>query len=226
MPAVNGETLLYAADVGPLNDSALFETALAAVSAERREKTMRYAFRADQNLSLGAELLLRKALRDFGLKNYEPSFRTGEHGKPYLVGEEMPFFSLSHAGSWVLCAVSPDECGCDIEKIRDIDRNLARRFFCPGETLAIEQEAGEAQKADMFFRLWTLKESYMKATGLGMSLPFDAFEISLAGGVPVLLGESAKDYHFEEYGEIQGYKTALCTTGNGSRAELNIKDIL
>lgn len=224
--AVKSETLLYAADVSPLHDSALFEAALAAVSAGRREKTLRYAFRADQNLSLGAELLLQKALRDFGLKEPVPSFKTGEHGKPYLVGDEVPFFSLSHAGSWVLCAVSSGECGCDIEKIRNIDLNIARRFFCPGEVRAIEQEAGETQKADMFFRLWTLKESYMKATALGMSLPFDAFEISLTGGVPALLGESAKDYRLEEYGEIEGYKTALCTTVIGSRAELKIKDIL
>lgn len=223
---MKSETLLYAADITPLNDSALFETSLAVVSAERREKTMRYAFRADRNLSLGAELLLHKALRDFGLKDFVPSFRTGEHGKPYLVGEGMPFFSLSHAGSWVLCAVSSDECGCDIEKIRDIDLSIARRFFCLGETLTIEQETGEVQKADMFFRFWTLKESYMKATALGMSLPFDAFEISLADGVPVLLGQSEKDYHLEEYDEIQGYKTALCTTRIGGRAQLKIKDIL
>lgn len=212
--------LLYASDVSPLKDSELYGAAYAAAGEERRKKADRCRLTADKKRSLGAGLVLNKALRDYGIDNSVSGFITGEYGKLYLTGVNSPYFSLSHSGNWVLCAVSPFECGCDIEKINKIDINIAKRFFCPDEYRAIEEIPDDSGKAEMFFRFWTLKESYIKATGLGMSQSLCEFNIILTGDKPVLQSENQSAYSFAEFDGINGYKVALCTLGDISGAEL------
>ena len=86
----------------------------------------------------------------------------------------MAFFNVSHAGDYVVGVLSDCEVGCDIEKNANAPLEVAEHYFYHSE-LAYIKAAKNKDKA--FFTLWTLKESYMKMTGRGMSLPLDSFEV-------------------------------------------------
>ena len=171
------DTKLYLADVRPLTDGALFSKLLPTVSEARRAKVAAFKNETARRLSLGAGLLLRFALREEGLTAGEPALTA--YGKPFFPALPDFHFSLSHSGERVLCAVSPFPVGCDIEEPRRYDPALARRFFHPDES-ALLFSLPEAEQPAAFYRLWTCKESFMKAVGLGLSLPLSDFAVNLA----------------------------------------------
>lgn len=212
--------LLLSADAGVLTDDLLFETAYVRASDKRKLKTDRYRFRKDKCASLGAELLLRKALGDLGISEFAFSF--GKAGKPYLAGQNGLFFNLSHSGNYVLCAVSDHEIGCDIEIVKDIDLHIAKRFFHRNEYEVIASQSTDRAKRELFFRYWTLKESFLKATGLGMKLPLDQFEIVLKDDVSVIQNVDRRCYSFREYSAFDGSQCAVCTADAPFAADLTV----
>lgn len=222
MPSPESRTILYAADVSVLENPALYARAYASSSPQRREKADKYKHGRDKYLALGAELLLRYGLCQAGLSELPLSLEFGEHGKPYLKDSDI-FFSLSHSGDWAVCAVSDIEVGCDIERIRPVDLKLARRFS-PEEYSAIIS-ADEENRLELFFRCWTLKESFMKATGLGLKLPLNEFQIVMENEISVIQSANDLSYGFREFSEISGYRCAVCTAGAACDAELKIVEL-
>ena len=216
--------VLYAASVAPLADGERYASAYAAVSPARREKSDRFRFETDKRLCLGAELLLRHALRAEGLGEIPMVFTYGAQGKPYLKDGGV-FFSLSHSGEYVVCALAPFEVGCDVEQITTIDLNIARRFFFRSEYEDIAAQETQAARSDLFFRYWTLKESFMKVTGLGMKLPLDAFEIVHGGEITVRQSVDKRKYRFAEFDGLAGYKCALCASGDCRGAAAHMVDL-
>ena len=223
MERMTGGPLLLAADVSPLADAALYAAAWGLVSARRREKAQRFRFEKDRRLSLGAELLLRCALREAGLATETESIRTDDNGKPFFMDGRCSF-SLSHSGSWALCAVAGFELGCDMEELRPVDLKLARRF-CPQECADILAQPSEAERQLLFYRYWTLKESYMKATGLGLALPPDGFCIRLGQRITVSRAGVEQPYRFREFSEIPGCCCAVCGAGECGGAVLRTVDL-
>ena len=203
------ETLIYAADVTALSDAAVFEKGYAAVSAERREKIDLCRRDADKRLSLGAALLLRRALSDCGL-DPDCDIVRGEHGKPYIPGGA--FFNLSHSGKIAVCALSPFEVGCDVQEMTAVRERVAKRFFAPEEYAHVSSAGSEEERLDLFFRYWTLKESFLKVTGRGLSLPLGSFRIVLGGDISVIHSVDDREYRFFEY-PTDGYRCALCVAG-------------
>lgn len=203
------ETRLYLADAAPLADAALFRDLYLRATPARRAKVDGYRFPKDKRLSLAAGALLRHALAEAGV--LDPAFTRGPQGKPMLAGRNDVHFNLSHAGQRVLCAVSDQPVGCDVEQITDIELEVARRFFTSAEYACILAEAEPEGQQRMFFRLWTLKESFMKATGLGMALPLDAFSVDPAAR-PVTVKQKVctGDWHFQEYDPGDRYLCAVC----------------
>jgi 4'-phosphopantetheinyl transferase len=110
-------------------------------------------------------------------------------GKPRLAERPSVHFSLSHSGDQAVLAVSEQrEIGIDIERVRPLDHlDLARRYFHPNEAAAIESVRSTEQQLLAFFRIWTLKESVVKAVGKGLSLPLDTFEVSIATSPPTMV---------------------------------------
>ena len=98
----------------------------------------------------------------------------GEHGKPYLQDYPEVHFNLSHAGNRVMCVVSPEPAGCDIEGVESRE-HVESVIRCLAES---EQEAARASCVD-FFRIWTLKESILKLSGKGLLIRLNAFAVSL-----------------------------------------------
>ncbi len=207
------EVLVCCADAAELADEALFRRVLAAAPPERRERAERFRFRKDKQLSLAAWLLLDTMLRREGVRSY--SLEYGPQGKPALAGRARPQFNLSHSEERVMCAVSESEVGCDVERVRDIELGIARRFFYAGEYSYIMSGPDAAERRERFYRLWTLKESYMKATGLGMSLPLDGFEVTIGEGIGLRRAGEDRRWHFAEFDLEPGYKYAVCALSAG-----------
>ena len=213
-------TGLFAADVSVLEDERLYQLAYSLVTEERRRKVDAFRFQKDRRLCLGAELLLRAALRKQFDMTELPEVLPGSQEKPYFADPAAPRFSLSHSGTWVLCAVSDREVGCDVETVSPIDLKLAERFYTAGEYETIMREP-EEERQKTLFRFWTLKESFLKVTGLGLSgLPLNAFEITL--GTPPTVRQSVDEagYFFREYETIPGCCCALCVRNEEAGAEL------
>lgn len=178
------------------------------LSAARREKIERLRYEADKRLSLGAGLLLDQGLRRFGLREQTEAFGTVENGKPCLLNHPEIQFNLSHSGNMVMAAFSSCPVGCDVEKKQKARMDVAKRFFTPAEQRVLLAAKTEAERDLLFSRLWTLKESYLKVSGRGMAMPLDSFIIEL-GGQPRLVGESGKDYRFQEF-SLPDYCASVC----------------
>lgn len=106
-------------------------------------------------------------------------FVTGSHGKPYLMDQAVQF-NLSHAGDWLVMAVSAAQViGVDIEQVRPLSRldGLVQR--CLTEAECKNLPADVHQRTGLFLRYWTCKEAYLKATGTGLSHPMTQVPVEL-----------------------------------------------
>ena len=206
--------VLYAVRVDALTDPALFDAVSRCLSAQRAAALERLRSPAARRRCAGAGALLSYVL---GRHGYDPgaelSFSAA--GKPYLPGAPAFHFNLSHAGVWVICAVSSCEVGCDIEEVRPHIPGRILRHLPPEEQRLL---AAAADVPDLFFRLWTLRESYVKATGTGLTLPLPPVDLTLCEET------SASPYRFYEYEDFAGYHCAVCIKGGAVRPAVHITD--
>lgn len=152
------------------------------LSSEERGRAERFAFELDRQLFRCARGLARAALSACtpGVTPNEWVFSFGAHGKPEVAQPPSRLrFNVTHARACVACIVALDvDCGVDVEHV-ERRANLMR--LAEGVLTRRERQAlaalPDAERPDRFFRHWTLKEAYAKARGLGLSLPFDGFEV-------------------------------------------------
>ncbi len=166
---------VFAMTTRQLEDPEAFERYYQERSKDRREKIDRIRMPQDKRLSLAAGILLDEGLRTYGLREAEVRVCKGEYGKPYFPDFPEIHFNLSHSGSIALAVFTDREAGCDIEYRKRTNEALARRFFCRKEADWMLAAPGEKEKEERFYRIWTLKESFLKATGQGLHLPLDSF---------------------------------------------------
>ena len=199
-------TKLYIASTDALTDERLFACLAGTIPEARREKLAAFRHDGARRLSLAASLLLVRALRDEGL--HADEIAVTEYGKPWL--PELPDFrfSLSHSGSAALCAVSDEEIGCDIELPRGFDPAIAKRFFHPDEREWLFSHP-EPEQPEVFFRIWTCKESFIKALGLGLSLPLDSFSVIPGETVQLTQAVDARPWQLRSF-RYEGSFLALC----------------
>lgn len=200
---------LYCADVRSLEDSALYRRLYRALSDGRREKVDCVRPQKGKLLSLGAGALLEASLAELGV--FSPRLAEGPNGKPYLPDRPDLYFNISHSGSKVLCAVSGREVGCDVERVREAKLQVARRCFHPAEYETLMGCSDSAARDRLFYRFWTLKESFMKVTGYGFQLPPDRFCIQIEGkAISVMQNVDAQRYFFRSF-SAEDYEYALCS---------------
>ena len=112
--------------------------------------------------------------------------------------------------------------GVDVEYLRDMPRaeDLARRFFSPEEHADI-MRLPSGRRQEGFFRCWTAKEAYVKATGTGFSFPMDQFSVSLSSDEPARLirvagdPEAPQSWSMTAFNPETGYQAALAAQGSG-----------
>lgn len=168
-------------------DDATVAACAALLSGDELQRAERLRSAIDRNRYFVARGSLRQLLADW--LDTRPSaieFEYGPRGKPFLRGATPPQFNLSHAGGTALIAISSRRpVGVDIESLnRNLDfAALAGRFFSAGERAALSALPADRRK-HAFLTGWTRKESILKATGDGLSLPLDQFEVSLDVDAP------------------------------------------
>ncbi|MCC8141386.1 MAG: 4'-phosphopantetheinyl transferase superfamily protein [Lachnospiraceae bacterium] len=146
---------------------------------------MIYYCRWDNDSDLASHDLLKHAVEAY-LSEDQESFTVctdEEHGKPYV--QELPdvYFSITHSGGYWACAVGDCEVGLDLQEVRDRETDkIAKRFFHPSEIAWLKDK-----DAEEFFRIWAMKESYIKYTGKGLTEGLDYF--SVVDGVPAFQQE-------------------------------------
>ena len=201
---------IYLAKIDPSLSQERLDDLLQLISKENREKCYRFKFKEDALRTLYGELMVRHFLcQKFSFKNEEIELLKSDEGKPYIEGHPI-HFNISHAGDFVVCAFSEQAVGIDIEQIKEIELEIGRRFFCPSEYADLLAQKTTDQ-LDYFFTLWTLKESYMKWLGTGMSIPLDSFCFKITNaGISCLDDYRAVTSFFKQF-PIEGYKLSICS---------------
>jgi 4'-phosphopantetheinyl transferase len=143
----------------------------------------RFRFAADRNTYTAAHALVRFLLSETtGLPTRRWRYVAGEFGKPALAAEFSKWnlhFNISHTRGLVVCAIARQEIGVDVERSdRTVDLSIARHYFAP-EEVRILNSASPDQEGTIFFRFWSLKEAFIKATGEGLNRPLDSFSFAL-----------------------------------------------
>jgi len=201
------KTRIYLADCRVLEDITLAECLASSLPVPRQEKLARLREGQARRLSLGAGLLLVQALREEGLRPAD--YTVSSRGRPFFPSLPDFQFSLSHSGETAMCGVSAQPIGCDIEKARPFDVHLAERFFHPDEWAYLSSLPQDARE-EGFFRLWTRKESYMKALGLGFSLPMSSFALCADGTDALLSGGDGQRWFFRSFTAEDDCYCAVC----------------
>ncbi len=157
---------LYHCDVSKMSDDDFLK--LYNESDERRKKKAdRLRKKPLKKLSIAAGQLARQAIA-IELKTTPENvrFRIGTNGKPY-VEEKNIEFSISHSGDIAVCAVSDAPVGIDIEQIRDVNINVAKRLFTADEQMYVFEKWSISKQR--FYEVWTRKEAYVKKLGKTIS---------------------------------------------------------
>ena len=155
----------------PLNTSD-FARLICHVSPEKRARIARFWFWQDAHRALYGELLARFSIHQSLARPMDTiAFETTDKGKPFLSGEPGFHFNLSHSGDWVLCATADSPIGVDVERIKSLVPGTLAEVFTSDEHEVYER-LPEGHRVSFFYALWTIKESYAKATGLGLQLRF------------------------------------------------------
>jgi 4'-phosphopantetheinyl transferase len=166
------------ADIWLLDFSVLTENQIASHSSLLSPEEVERAqpLKRNQHHFVATRVLIRKALAYYtGTPSTALEFARREQGKPYLRNTPNPiYFNLSHSGNFAALAVTTaGEIGIDIETIRT--RNflaIAERYFHADEIKQLAAST-DAKREQLFFKLWTLKEAFFKATGGGISSGLD-----------------------------------------------------
>ncbi|MFZ5987787.1 MAG: 4'-phosphopantetheinyl transferase family protein [Bacillota bacterium] len=203
---------VYAVKINDEVERDKFEKVLHNLPEDKKEKIKKFRRFEDGLRALSAEILIRVIITTkLGIKNDEIVFETGQHGKPYLTGFDNFHFNLSHSGKWVVCAVSDLPVGIDVEQIKEIELNIANRFFSQIEAKDLFHK-NENERLGYFFDLWTLKESYIKADGKGLSMPLNSFSFRVENDeIFFETDNELKDCYFKQYSIDRDYKLSVCS---------------
>ena len=174
---------LYGINFSSFTDEAKLNLLKTLISDERKAKMDRFVFKKDSIRCLLGEIIARYAIsKHLNCKSSDISFKVDSFGKPCLDSpNDSVFFNISHSGDWVVCVLSSSPCGIDIEFIKETDFGIAKRFFTQEEYESLMSQPAH-YRTKYFFMLWTLKESYIKTDGRGLSLPLDSFSFKLGSG--------------------------------------------
>lgn len=224
--ALSREVHLWLLAPGEVGDEEL-AAAEALIDERERARHERYLFAPDRRLFLISHAFLRLTLSRYA-EVAPQGWRFGEnaHGRPELAGPAGApalCFSLSHTRGLVACLVSREaEAGVDVESLRPLDglESVARCSFSAQEQRAL-QELPEAARPEQFFTLWTLKEAYAKARGLGLALAFEKLSFSPgADGSATLapdpsLGDRAQGWRFHTWDLASEHRMAVAIRAAG-----------
>ena len=211
-------------------DAADVERRAALLAPAEHERAQRFRFERDRLRFVATRVMVRSVLSCYA--PVEPAdwhFEFNAHGRPHVAARHADAaglrFNVSHADALVVVAVTGGaEVGVDVEDTaRPATLGVADRFFTRGEAAAMNALPPD-ERIRRFWQLWTLKESYMKARGLGLALPLDSFSFDFDPAAPVRL--VAADDHpgrwrFRHLAPDARHLVALCVE-HAAQGELDV----
>jgi len=206
----------------------------ALITPDERAKQQRFHFEKDRR-----DCLITRALVRTTLSRYAPvspaawKFGQNQYGRPHLLPGQCDRdlrFNLSHTQGLIACVVALDrEIGVDVEfmpRPRSVVE-VADRYFSASEVRSLRALPPERQ-TERFFQYWTLKESYIKARGMGLALPLDQFSFDLEQGSRIgiafdpRLVDDARRWQFELMRPTPDHMVAL-GVDRGPGADLAVR---
>ncbi|MGD9367051.1 MAG: 4'-phosphopantetheinyl transferase superfamily protein [Desulfobacteraceae bacterium] len=182
---------LWVAFIEDIGDQGLVAAYESLMSDQERARYERYRFKKDRMLHLLARALVRTTLSRYA--DMEPQnwrFAANQYGRPEI--ESAPGlpplrFNIAHTNGIVICGVALDrDVGVDVENHERVAKTggISKRFFSALEYDDLTR-LPEEQRSEKFFHYWALKESFIKAHGLGLSLPLGRFSFHLSDNSPL-----------------------------------------
>lgn len=166
--------------VVPLNesfDSELYNTLSLLIASDKKARLDNCKSDMDKKLGLYADLLMRVTInQDLNIENANIVFGENNCSKPLLINNQDYHFNISHTHNMIAVAISNNPVGVDVERIREIDTGIAKRFFTKREQNYIEKSQDDLY--ERFFEIWTKKEAYIKYIGKGLSVPLNSFDVT------------------------------------------------
>ncbi|QDQ26030.1 4'-phosphopantetheinyl transferase superfamily protein [Chitinimonas arctica] len=221
-----GQLTLWCVSFADIRDEGLLAAYWRLLSEAERQQANRFHFAKDRHRYLLTRALVRTVLSRYApIAPEDWCFRATAHGRPEIAnaGELAGriVFNLSHTDSLIVLAIACGTAlGVDVENIveRPAPVDIAAHFFAPSEVEALFRLPASERQA-RFFQYWTLKESYIKARGLGLSIPLDQFrfELGAAGQVELFtqpeLNDPADRWRFMLLQPDPAYLIAVCAEG-------------
>lgn len=216
------EVHLWFAFPNEIRDEALLQRYHGFLTPEEAHQRQRFHFEKHRHQYLITRALIRTLLSRYEhLAPADWRFEKNQYGRPHISPTHTVkplHFNLSHTEGLIACAVVLNrEVGVDVEDIRrggDLIQ-IADRFFSPREVEDLMALPAEHQES-RFFDYWTLKESYIKARGMGLSIPLDQFSFHLERNQPrmaISIDERQNDpperWQFKQWELAPGYRAAL-----------------
>jgi 4'-phosphopantetheinyl transferase len=200
---------LIALDVAP----AELETLTSLLDNDERAQVEHFRHVQDRTRFIARRGRLRQLLATY--LGRPLTFDRNAYGKPSVRDGGDLRFNVSHSDGLALCVVGSVEMGCDVERRNPAhaDPAVAERLFAPGEWRRFAA-LPEERRVEGFFNCWTRKEAFIKAIGLGVSLPLHSFEVSLAPGDAPALLSGGEGWSIASFEAAPGYQAALVAAGD------------
>lgn len=187
LPLQAGAIDLWVAPVWQMPDAELSQQFNTVLNDEERQRHAKFVFEKDRRRFLVTRALVRQVLSCYlPVRPADWRFAATAFGRPFITNEHPDVaalnFNLSHSDQLVVLGLMlGGQIGVDVEDLhRSVPLEIADRFFSPDEIRQLHALAPGARPA-RFLDVWTLKESYIKARGKGLSLPLEQFGFGLDG---------------------------------------------
>lgn len=230
---------LWCTYISEIGDDSILSRYQAQLSAEERARQARFRFAKDQRRFLVTRALARTVLSRYAAARPEDwEFAEGPRGRPVIAAPQTALaleFNISHSADLVLLGVTSGRTlGIDTESVtaREVDIDGLDRYFAPQESAAL-LALQPHERRRRFFELWTLKESYMKARGMGLAIGLDAFRFELTGEDGLTLhmqpelGDSPDCWRLWQLVLRADYLAAVCAARGGDAApRITVREIV
>ncbi len=204
---------LYSVKINDIGEEMLNEICLM-IDLEKRHRIEKFVSKKDKIRTLVGDILVRTVIMEhLKLRNKYIRFYENQYGKPYLEGFSDFNYNISHSGDFVVCAIDDKPIGIDIEEVKHIQyEEIVKRFFSIKEHEYIFNHKSHLD-INRFYEIWTLKESYIKLCGQGLSIPLKSFsiEIDQYKNIKVVCNKECRQYKFKILNIEPGYKMAVCS---------------
>lgn len=223
------EIHLWLADYERIADERLHAAYRELLDEAEKAQEPRFYFARDRRRYLVTRALVRTVLSRYApVAPAEWMFANNQYGRPELHQAQAGdlTFNISHTHSMIVLGVTRKRAlGVDVENVRarEVSLDIARHYFAPPEVEALGLVPQDEQQF-RFFEYWTFKESYIKARGMGLSLPLDKFsfhyrdERAVHIAIHPELADDANRWQFWQFRPSPEYLVAVCAERSGAES--------